>query len=222
MSTMTKEELEMYGSDQLTWDLENVASNDLFAKELLDTPVGREIVANKLRTNDNIYAIVGLAQERAGRVEITIREAEAAAKELFLAGDLKPRIKPVAQAPAPKQLSASQQAWSEFRQWSESHTSEQCKQRARSEKAFGDFYRKNLEREFGNTQVGDAVVNVNQKAPTTKKSVPEDVATYAARYRTMSSDAVRKEMSPGVNPLGPAAAAEASRLFELACQYGLI
>jgi hypothetical protein len=217
----TREDVKYYGPECLSWSLDDTKNNDVFYEEFQKTPVGKEIIKAGLKSTDNLYEIIGLAQERAGRVEITLREAEAATKELFLAGDLQPKKKPVEQVPAPKQLSASQQAWSEFRQWSESHTSEQCKQRARSEKAFGDFYRKNLEREFGNTPVGDAVVNVNQKTPT-KKSIPADVAEYAARYRTMSSDAVRKEMAPGVNPLGPTAAAEVSRLFELACQYGLI
>jgi hypothetical protein len=55
--------------------------------------------------------------------------------------------------------------------------------------------------------------NLNEKAPTAKK-VPHEVADYAARYRTMSADAVRKELSPGMNQQGPAAAAEANNLDE--------
>jgi hypothetical protein len=213
---------EYYG-EILNWELGDAANNDRFAAAFFETPVGQEIKKAGLKTSDNVYAIVGLAQEQAsGRVEITVPEAEAAARELFLAGDLQPKQKKVEQPPAPKSLTASQQVWSEYRIFSESHTSAECRARARVDVGYGNFMRKNYEREFAASPVGDAVVNLNEKTPTKKKAVSADVAAYAARYRTMSADVVRKELSPGMNPSGPAAAAEAKRLFDASCAAGLI
>jgi hypothetical protein len=143
-----------------------------------------------------------------------------AAKSLWMLGDLKPKPEPAAQAPAPRQLTASQQAWSEFRQYTDSHNVADCKARARTNEAYRKFLSVNLERETMESPRLE-LQPLNQKI-STKKAVPADVAAYAARYRTMSSDQVKNELSPGRNPLGPAAAAEANRLFELSCQYGLI
>ena len=214
--------MEYYG-EILNWELDDAANNDRFAAAFFKTPVGHEIKKAGLKTSDNVYAIVGLAQEQAGgRVEITVPEAEAAARELFLAGDLQPKQKKVEQPPAPKPLTASQQAWSEYRIFSESHTSSECKARARVDAGYASFMRKNYEREFAASPVDGAAVNLNEKKPTTKLAVPADVADYAARYRTMGADALRKELSPGMNPQGPAAAAEANRLFEASCAAGLI
>src|ERR1700719_4438678 len=98
---------EYYG-EILNWELEDAANNDRFAAAFFETSVGQEIKKAGLKTSDNVYAIVGLAQERAGRVEITIPEAEAAARELFLAGDLQPKQRKVEQPPTPKPLTASQ------------------------------------------------------------------------------------------------------------------
>jgi hypothetical protein len=216
----TREDVMYYGSECLSWSLEDTKNNDVFYEEFQKTRVFQEIIKAGLKSTDNLYEIIGLAQERAGRVEITLREAEATAKELFLAGDLQPKKKPVAQAPAPKPLTESQKRWSEYREFSERSTSAQCTARAKVDSGYASFMQKNYEREMNDTPV-DAAIILNQKAPT-KKIVPADVAAYAARYRTTSSDAVRKELSPGMNPLGPGAAAEANRLFGLACQYGLI
>jgi len=213
--------MEYYG-EILNWELEDAANNDRFAAAFFETPVGQEIKKAGLKTTANVYEIVALAQERAGRVEITIPEAEDAAKELFLNWELQPKRKRAEEPPAPKPLSSSQLAWSEYRIFSESHTSAECKARARVDAGYATFVRKNYERQFAASPVGDAVVNLNEKTPTTKKAVATDVVAYAARYRTMSADAVRKELSPGMNPQGPAAAAEANRLFEASCAAGLI
>jgi hypothetical protein len=193
-----------------------------FIRDFRATDVGRQIKDAGLDTGENLDAILEDAQTQTGHEDVTMREFEASARRMWLIGDLKPKQKPVEQPPAPKPLTASQQAWSEYRIFSEAHTSSECKARARVDAGYASFMRKNYEREFAASSVGDAVVNLNEKTPTTKKAVPADVAAYAARYRTMSADAARKELSPGMNPSGPAAAAEANRLFEACCEAGLI
>ncbi len=194
--------MEYYG-EILNWELEDAANNDRFAAAFFETPVGQEIKKAGLKTSDNVYAIVGLAQERAGRVEITIPEAEAAAKELFLAGDLEPKRKKVEEAPAPKPLTASQQAWSEYRIFSETHTSSECKARARVDAGYASFMRKNYEREMGETQVGDAVVAIGTQAVRQDKTrVTKDLREFAENYRRASTSEVRRLSSPAMNPNG--------------------
>jgi hypothetical protein len=121
-----------------------------------------------------------------------------------------------------KLLTDSQIQWGEFRRFAEQASMSEINLRKQSDPEFANFVRKNLQREMQEQPVGDSVVNLNQRVATVKKGVSADVVAYAARYRVMSSDAVRKELSPGINPLGPAAAAEANRLFEAACAAGLI
>jgi hypothetical protein len=193
---------EYYGI--LNWELEDAANNDRFAAAFFETPVGQEIKKAGLKTTDNVYAIVALAQERAGgRVEITVPEAEAAARELFLAGDLQPKQKKVEQPLAPKPLTASQQAWSEYRIFSETHTSSECKARARVDAGYASFMRKNYEREMGETQVGDAVVAIGTQAVRQDKTrATQSLREFAEAYRRASTSEVKKLSSPAMNPNG--------------------
>lgn len=195
---------EYYG-EILNWELDDVANNDRFAKVFFETtPVGQEIAKARLKTTANMYAIVGLAQERAGgRVEITLAEAEAAATELFLVGELKPKQKKVEQPPAPKPLTASQQAWSEYRIFSETHTSAECKARAKVDAGYANFMRKNLEREMNETGVGDAVVAIGTVAQKQDKTrATQELREFAEAYRHASTSEVKKLSSPAMNPNG--------------------
>jgi hypothetical protein len=65
-----------------------------------------------------------------------------------------------------KPLNSAQLLWKSYREWSETHTSSECQARARSEEAYGKFYRTNLTREFAAEQVGDAVSPAGQVAHT--------------------------------------------------------
>jgi hypothetical protein len=92
----------------------------------------------------------------------------------------------------------------------------------RTNSGFAEFYSHYSQLERTSTPVDGVGEILNAPKAPTKKAVPADVAAYAARYRTMSMDAVRKELSPGMNPEGPAAAAQAKRLFDASCAAGLI
>jgi hypothetical protein len=200
----TREDVNFYGPECLNWSLEDTKNNDVFYEEFQKTPVGKEIVKAGLKNTDNLYEIIGLAQERAGRVEITIREAEAAAKELFLAGDLQPKKKQVAQAPAPKPLTESQKLWSEYREFSERSTSAQCTARARVDSGYASFMRKNYERELGATSVGDAVVSIGTEAVRQDKSIRinDDLRAFADAYRRSSTAEVKRMSNAATNPHG--------------------
>jgi hypothetical protein len=52
--------------------------------------------------------------------------------------------------------------------------------------------------------------------------VPADVQKFAAEYRALSVQQLKTLLSPGLNPQGPAAAAEQQRLFDAACACGAI
>jgi hypothetical protein len=74
------------------------------------------------------------------------------------------------------------------------------------------------------TPVFDSVENLNvrQPAPSSKRVASPEVQQFAEEYRTLSSQAVKTLLSPGLNPLGPAAAAKNNELFSQACAFGLI
>jgi hypothetical protein len=65
-------------------------------------------------------------------------------------------------------LTGSQIQWREYREWSEAHTSSECKAKAHSDEAYGKFYRTNLAREFAAEQVGDAVIPAGRVARSTQ------------------------------------------------------
>jgi hypothetical protein len=120
-----------------------------------------------------------------------------------------------------KLLTDVQIKFGEMARFAATATADAVRQRKHTDHEFLVFLQSQLRKEMQDQPVGDAVVNLNQMAPT-KKNPPADVAAYAARYRTMSTTDVKRELSPGMNPHGPAAAAEANRLFNSACAAGLI
>jgi len=92
----------------------------------------------------------------------------------------------------------------------------------RTNPAFQEFYSHYAAQERTSTPVGDAVENLNVKQAPAKKAVPADVQKFAEEYRTMSVQQLKTLLSPGLNPQGPAAAAEQQRLFDAACACGAI
>jgi hypothetical protein len=179
-----------------------VENTRLFIAEFKETEFGSKLVSEGLAYGANLDLILEATQARCAKEKVNMQEFVSAAKSLWMLGDLKPKPSAVEQAEAPKPLSPSQQAWSEFRQWSESHTSKQCKERARTDKAFGDFYRKNLERE--NTPVGDAVVAVGTQAVRQDKTVKitDEHRSFADAYRRTSTAEVKRMSSAATNPFG--------------------
>jgi hypothetical protein len=190
-----------------------------FCKDFLTTPVGEKFLqlygsANAQQAWEEV--IIAKFRRVYGNDPIVFGDLVSFAEDLLLSGGLR--------APEPVEpetkLSPSQQKWSEYRIYSENHSSSECRNRAASDPGYASFVRLSLEREVADR--GPQLINRNANRTATKKAIPADVAAYAERYRTLSIDAVRKELSPGVNPLGPAAAAEAQRLFDASCAAGLI
>ena len=203
MSTMTSQELEYYGPDGLTYT-DDAQSNVLFAKEFLKTSIGQQWKLHKLTTDDNFDMVIADAQKKAGRAEVNLKEVEASAREFFLNGDLVPKQEPVAQAPAPKQLSRSQLAWQEMREFTESHSVAECKARSSRDESYRKFLHTNLEREMNDTPVGDAMEPAGTMAVRRDKSIriTEDLRAFAYAYRRSSTAEVKRMSTPATNPFG--------------------
>lgn len=175
----------------------------LFIRDFRAGNVGSQIKEAALDTGENLDAILEDAQAQTGHEDVNLKEYEASARRMWLIGDLKPKQKPVEQPPAPKPLTASQQAWSEYRIFSETHTSAECKARARVDAGYASFVRKNLEREMGETQVGDAVVAIGTQAVRQDKTrATQNLREFAETYRRAPTSEVRKLSSAAMNPNG--------------------
>jgi hypothetical protein len=121
-------------------------------------------------------------------------------------------------------MSSKALQWRDWTNWvNDPETSmRQINELRRTDAGFAEFYVTTA----ATQRISDdpmAHVNVPNNNPVpTKKAVPADVQQFAAAYRTMSSQQVKTLLSPGLNPLGPAAAAEQKRLFDAACACGAI
>ena len=150
--------------------------------------------------------------------------------KLMISGNpdfINPHEEPVDDRPRDAQgrlMSPKALQWREWESWvNDPETSvRQIEELRRTNPGFAEFYATMSQRERVSTPVGDRVENLNERQATGKKSVAADVQKFAAEYRTMSSAQVRTLLSAGLNPLGPAAAAEAKRLFDAACACGAI
>jgi hypothetical protein len=173
----------------------------LFIRDFRVSSVGSQIKEAGLDTGENLDAILEDAQTQTGHEDVNLKEYEASARRMWLIGDLKPKQKPVEQPPAPKPLTASQQAWSEYRIFSETHTSAQCKARAGVDSGYASFRRKQYEREMGETQVGDAVVAIGTQAVRQDKTrVTQELREFAQAYRLAPTSEVKRLMSAATNP----------------------
>lgn len=167
--------------------------------------------------------------------KFTVRQLELALKMLTRSGAIKfsRDEEPALEAPAapvidttPRDkngviLNESQLRYREYRIWSEQASAAEVNLRKKNDPGYASYVRKALQAEMS-IPVGDSVENLNANRTPQTKSVPDDVRAYAVRYRTLSVSDARKELSPGMNPLGPDAARKANQLFDAACAAGLI
>ena len=168
-------------------------------KEIFQTDIGqtykRDFYAPE-RGDDDLDKILRAAEMLAGGPNITVQFIERALQLLMDSGELQPRELASAQElaepekdPRPrdrngKLLTPQQIAWSEYRQYAETHSSEECRQRARSDAGFASFMRKNLEREMGGG-VGDAVIPVGDQG--TQRVEPNaTLVEFARKYHAES------------------------------------
>jgi len=138
----------------------------------------------------------------------------------FVEVEPEPVAEPEPEVPRDKNgnpLSESQLRWSEYRQFSESHSMQECRNRARIDAGFASFMRKNLEREASGG-VGDAVENLNQRQQVSA-SPAEALVAWAAEYHRTPTEKLRQLKRFDTNPYG---AAEWNRKFEACIAAGLV
>jgi len=115
-----------------------------------------------------------------------------------------------ASEPAPvdrngKPLSRAQIQWGKYAEFANTHSSAECRERARTDAGFRSFVTKNLQREMTESGVGDAVVPLNQSSSPTKAAMKDQrLVAFADTYRNMSSAEVRSRKSAASNPFGAA------------------
>jgi hypothetical protein len=119
--------------------------------------------------------------------------------------ELVPVVEPVIEPEVPRDrngnpLNASQLAWKSYREFAESHSMQECRNRARTDAGFASFMRKNLEREASGG-VGDAVENLNQRQQVSTPPAEELVAFAAEYYRT-PTEKLRQLKRADSNPFG--------------------
>lgn len=199
------------GSDgDIYFDVKTDEQTDLLRSLMNDTETGKKAVLKSIdffshKEGETFRDLLYDAIETLFVVEnehISVRQAEAALRNLLLAGEIHSEdeeveddlleepvedLTPRDRNGAP--LNSSQLAWREFGEWSASHSSSECKLRARSDDAYGVFFRKQFEREFGATEVGDAVVPAGQSSRS--QAPTAELRDFARQYLVEKSDNLR-------------------------------
>jgi hypothetical protein len=98
-----------------------------------------------------------------------------------------------------KPLSQSQIAWGEMARWSQQASSQDIRERRRTDPAFASFYRLNIEREARETP--STQFELAGQSQNTKQATPELIA-FAEEYQKTPVERVRQLRSPAFNPLG--------------------
>lgn len=158
----------------------------LYAEKLGDDPG----VEDYQRLLKNIIRSGGVVTVRGTTYEFELKEHEP-----------EPAPEPeVARDRNGKPLSQSQIAWGEMARWSQQASSQEIKERRRTDPAFASFYRLNIEREARETESTQFQL-AGQSQIQRKQATPELVA-WAQEYRKTPVEKVRELRSPAFNPLG--------------------
>jgi len=224
--SLTREDLEYFGIEALRWD-DTKETAKLFVEEFFKTSVGQQILDHGLKTKANMEAILSACQEATGNDNVSLKEFETTARQMFLAGDLQPEQKPVATAEPEverdrlgRPLSPKAKQWKRWQEWCNDPNTDMksIHELRRTNPEFAEFYanQSSQERTGG---VGDAVENSLERPVKTKK-VSADIEQFAQDYRNMRSDQLKSLLSPA--SVGAQAAAHYKNLYEQAIAAGLI
>lgn len=179
------------------------------------------------KSDSNLSLLAELFEEKLGD-DPSVEDYQRLLRNLLLAGgvvriggaqhefEVVPKTEQVVEPEVP--VHRGQQLWSEYRQFAESHSIQECKQRAKVDAGFASFIRKNLEREMNEGGVGDAVENLNAR-PNEPKTITPELQAFVAEYHRTPNDQVRKLKRADFNPTGYEAY---NRNLEAAIAAGLI
>jgi len=174
----------------------------LFIREFKESEFGSRLVAEGLATAETLDQILAETQRRCGHDDVNMGEYVRTAKSMWMNGDLEPEQHAAAAASAEPELTEPQLRWREYREFSETHSGDQCRARARVDAGYRSFMHKNLERELRSTPVGDAVESVGTDAvrQDRKVKITQELNDFAWEYRAMSAAEVRKNSKVATNP----------------------
>jgi hypothetical protein len=187
----------------------NEAHNEAFRSDLFETPEWVELQSKfDLESGMEIVnAVIDTVPEPKilSRVQSIIRTVVLAGG-LTKFGNLTPRsvvesepeVEPEIQRDKNgRPLSESQQRWSEYRQFAETHSSQECRDRARVDSGFASFRRLNLERECQETPSTQFELAGQPQSSATKKT--SELIAFAEVYRKTPMSEVKKLRNPVFN-----------------------
>lgn len=208
-------------------------------KELLRTPTGQTYKEDCFTTEEadsDVDRITQACSILFGTVDdISVQQAEAALKSLMKSGRIpkrnqeepavvtlaSPAVDSTPRDKAGRPLSQNQIDWGEMTRFANASSADAIRQRKNVDPKFRQFLVTNLKREMSH-EVGDAATDLNANRVPQKSGVPQDVWAFAQKYPRLSTEELKRILSPAQNPDGPAAAREAQRLFDAACADSLI
>ena len=198
-------------SGEILYDLDSAEDWTEAFKDLLDTPIGQEYTAisdpETLKSDKNkILIAVATLNNRSDETGYyaSLAQIVQALEKLMIRWRILRTAQEATPLPVPtapvadttprdrngNPLNASQLAWHEYRIWTDANNSNACRERARREPdGYGQFYHKNLEREFGAQQVGDAVVPAGQSSR--KQAPTQELRDFARSYLAERSENLR-------------------------------
>lgn len=100
-----------------------------------------------------------------------------------------------------KSLTDAQIRWSEYRQWSDTHSAAECRARAASDAGYADFRHKQYEREMTRS-IGDPVESLTTRQDLNATLIDEHTAEFVRLYQQMSAQEVRNASRADTNPFG--------------------
>jgi hypothetical protein len=204
---LTWEEIKMYGCDGIEYEPGN---EKVFVRAFREmTPMGQKLTEEDLLTPENM----GKIQEAAdvSNEYFTMEQFIAAAKQLYLLGELKPKPAPAAEPEAERDklgrpLSPKAKQWKHWEEWCNDPKTKVADINAlrRADSKFAEFYAHQTRLRVNEEGVQDAVVGIGTDAVRQDKSVSitSDLRKFAEEYRHTSAADVRRLSSAALNPNG--------------------
>jgi hypothetical protein len=202
----------------------------LFIKEFKESEFGSRLLAEGLTTGTHLDQILEEAQRRFGRDDVNMQEFTRTAKSLWMAGDLQPETPEVASVQDEpdverdrlgRPLSGKAKQWKRWQEWCNdpNTTMKEIQELRRTNAAFAEFYANQSAQERAGG-VGDAAKNLLEMRSPMIKTVSPEVRQFADDYRHMTTEQLKKILSPAM--VGAEAAAHYQQLFDQCVANGLI
>jgi hypothetical protein len=217
------------GVDTRTRELvltEDFEEQKRFGQKVYATTTGQRFLKEFENSDENVQAVLHATAKLFPGEPITESRFVKALELTMNAGDLqrKPVAPVVASTPSPevprdknnKPLSEAQQRWSEYRQFSETHTMDEVRARKRIDPGYRNFVEKNSERERI-SEGAFKVLNGVRELPQSDTSA--ELIEWVRQYQATPADQVRKLRLASMNPLGYV---KYNAMLELAASKNLI